>query len=124
MYLFVDLGWYDSESYGIAYKVRGYCKDHSNPELFEEVKVTGDILRSRLHHNYFGQYSYGHQGGDFSYNVVHDNIGYGFDPHDDSDDLTIHNNHVYNNGWHGISESAVGVSSSPPPYRARQNNYI
>jgi len=35
---------------------------------------------------------------------VHHNIGYGFDPHDDSDDLTIHNNHVHNNGWHGISE--------------------
>ena len=45
----------------------------------------------------------------FGSSQVHDNIGYGFDPHDDSDHLTIHNNHVYNNGWHGISES------SPPP---------
>lgn len=65
-----DLGWYDSESYGIAYKVRGYCKDHSNPEIFDLVSVTGDILRSHIHHNYFGHYSYGHQGGDFSFNEV------------------------------------------------------
>lgn len=35
---------------------------------------------------------------------VHDNIGYGFDPHDDSDYVTINNNHVHHNGWHGISE--------------------
>ena len=40
---------------------------------------------------------------------VHDNIGYGFDPHDDSDHLTIHNNHVYNNGWHGISEYSLSL---------------
>ena len=65
-----DLGWYDSESYGIAYKVRGFCKDLSNPEIFDEVNVRGDILRSHIHHLYFGHYSYGHQGGNFSYNEV------------------------------------------------------
>ena len=43
----------------------------------------------------------------FPSSQVHDNIGYGLDPHDDSDHLTIHNNHVYNNGWHGISESSI-----------------
>ncbi len=32
-------------------------------------------------------YSYGHQGGVWEYNKMHDNIQYGFDPHDDSDDL-------------------------------------
>ncbi|CAN0225100.1 unnamed protein product, partial [Laminaria digitata] len=30
---------------------------------------------------------------------------YGFDPHDDSDDLTIANNDVYGNGNHGIIAS-------------------
>ncbi len=121
------------------------------------MSVTGDILRSNIHDLYFGHYSYGHQGGVWSYNEVgarlvpypllpylasyldvgvtsgmtlvgkvlnrpfahcccvhcascrsfvqvHHNIAYGFDPHDDSDDLIIHNNHVHNNGWHGISE--------------------
>ncbi|CAM9724294.1 unnamed protein product [Laminaria digitata] len=112
------LGWYDSESYGIAYKVRGFCKDLSNPEIFDEVNVRGDILRSHIHHLYFGHYSYGHEGGNFSYNEVHDNIGYGFDPHDDSDHLTIHNNHVYNNGWHGI------IASKRCDHVSIQNNVV
>lgn len=49
----------------------------------------------------------------FRSSQVHDNIGYGFDPHDDSDHLTIHNNHVYNNGWHGISEFLHPIQSIP-----------
>lgn len=28
-------------------------------------------------------------------------LSYGFDPHDDSDFLTIHDNIVYDNTWHG-----------------------
>lgn len=112
------LGWYDSESYGIAYKVRGFCIDHSNPEIFEDVAVTGNILGSHIHHLYFGHYSFGHQGGNFSFNEVHDNVGYGFDPHDDSDYLFIHNNHVYNNGWHGI------IASKRCNHVSIQNNHV
>ena len=43
---------------------------------------------------------------------MHDNSGYGFDPHDDSDFLTIHDNEVYDNGYHGIiaSKRCNGVS--------------
>ena len=43
---------------------------------------------------------------------MHDNSGYGFDPHDDSDFLTIHDNEVYGNGYHGIiaSKRCNGVS--------------
>ena len=36
---------------------------------------------------------------------MHDNIEYGFDPHDDSDYLNIHDNTVYDNGNHGIIAS-------------------
>lgn len=46
------------------------------------------------------------------YVQVHDNVGYGFDPHDDSDYVTINNNHVYNNGWHGISEFSLDVKTN------------
>ncbi|CAM9981622.1 unnamed protein product, partial [Discosporangium mesarthrocarpum] len=49
--------------------------------------------------------SYGHQGGTWNDNEVHDNEWYGFDPHDDSDYLTIHRNKVYGNGKHGIIAS-------------------
>ena len=60
----------------------------------------------------FGVYTYGHQQGDWRRNKMHDNSGYGFDPHDDSDFLTIHDNTVYNNGYHGIiaSKRCNGVS--------------
>ncbi|CAM9271896.1 unnamed protein product [Ectocarpus sp. 12 AP-2014] len=112
------LGHYESESYGIAYKVRGFCTDLSNPELFETVGVTGDILGSHIHHLYFGHYSYGHQGGNWSYNTVHDNVGYGFDPHDDSDYVTISNNEVYNNGWHGI------IASKRCDHVTIENNHV
>ena len=60
---------------------------------------------SDIHHNYYGQYSYGHRGGDWSNNTVHDNKQYGFDPHDYSTGLTIHDNVVYNNENHGIIAS-------------------
>ena len=43
---------------------------------------------------------------------MHDNTAYGFDPHDDSDFLTIHDSEVYDNGNHGIiaSKRCNGVS--------------
>ena len=93
-------------------QVRGFCKNKSNPELFDEVNVYGNIYDSDIHHNNFGVYTYGHLQGDWRRNQMHDNSGYGFDPHDDSDFLTIHDNTVYNNGYHGIiaSKRCNGVS--------------
>jgi parallel beta-helix repeat protein len=38
-------------------------------------------------------------------NEMDHNIGYGFDPHDDSDFLVIENNNVHHNGTHGIIAS-------------------
>ncbi|CAM9858476.1 unnamed protein product, partial [Ectocarpus fasciculatus] len=99
------LGYQASESYGISYKVRGYCTDESNPEVFDRVNVRGDIRFSDIHHNWFGHYSYGHQDGLWEYNTMHNCGQYGFDPHDDSDNLRIHNNIVYENGNHGIIAS-------------------
>ncbi|CAM9830342.1 unnamed protein product, partial [Hapterophycus canaliculatus] len=99
------MGWFDSESYGLTWKVRGFCKDLSNPDVFETTNVYGDILNSDIHHMYYGHYTYGHQGGVWDNNKMHDNWQYGFDPHDDSDYLTISNNEVYNNVNHGIIAS-------------------
>lgn len=36
---------------------------------------------------------------------MHDNVEYGFDPHDDSDYLNIIDNEVWGNGNHGIIAS-------------------
>ena len=62
---------------------------------------------------WFGHYSWGHNGGKWTRNEVHDNHGYGFDPHDDSDNVEITGNTVYNNGWHGISKGATPFCLSP-----------
>eukprot|EP00904_Undaria_pinnatifida_P005796 jgi/Undpi1/2346/HiC_scaffold_13.g05729.m1 len=106
------LGFYDGESYGLTWKVRGFCKYKSNPEVFDAVNVYGNMYDSDIHHNHFGMYTYGHQQGDWRRNKMHDNSAYGFDPHDDSDFLTIHDNEVYNNVKHGIiaSKRCNGVS--------------
>eukprot|EP00752_Nemacystus_decipiens_P009061 g8090.t1 len=99
------MGWFDSESYGLTWKVRGFCQDLSNPEVFDTTNVYGDIIGSDIHHMYYGHYSYGHQGGVWTDNKMHDNHQYGFDPHDDSDYLTIARNEVYDNINHGIIAS-------------------
>ena len=100
-----NMGWFDSESYGLTWKVRGFCKDSSNPEVFDRTNVYGDILNSEIYGMYYGHYTYGHQGGVWTNNIMRDNVQYGFDPHDDSDYLTIADNIVYGNGNHGEKES-------------------
>ncbi|CAM9340651.1 unnamed protein product, partial [Sphacelaria rigidula] len=99
------LGYDGTESYGITWKVRGLCEDLSNLDLFDSVRVYGDLQESDVHHLWYGQYSYGHLGGVWTDNELHDNWQYGFDPHDDSDYLTIARNTCYNNGNHGIIAS-------------------
>ncbi|CAN0090334.1 unnamed protein product, partial [Ectocarpus sp. 13 AM-2016] len=71
------LGYWDSESYGLTWKVRGFCEDKSNPEVFDDVNVYGNVYDSDIHHMNFGLYTYGHQQGDWRRNKMHDNSGYG-----------------------------------------------
>lgn len=97
------LGYNAAESYGLAWKVIGNAG--ADFSLFDKVNVYGDIRNSNIHHNYFGVYTYGHEGGQWTGNEVHHNIKYGFDPHDDSDNLLIEDNDVHDNGNHGIIAS-------------------
>lgn len=103
------LGSHNTEAYGLVWKVVDttavYIPVGSTNTLFDLVNVYGDILNSHLHNNFFGMYSYGQYGGHWATNEVDHNIGYGFDPHDDSDYLVIENNYVHDNGWHGIIAS-------------------
>jgi parallel beta-helix repeat protein len=94
------LGSHDGEAYGLSWKVIG--EPGPNYELYDVVNVYGDIFNSYIHHNYFGMYTYGHQGGVWTHNELAYNVAYGFDPHDDSDYLTIAYNYVHHNGTHGI----------------------
>jgi len=101
------LGSHDAEAYGLVWKV--IEPKHVNvgalTNLYNLVNVYGDITHSRLHHNYFGMYSYGAYGMRMTDNELDHNVGYGFDPHDDSDYLVIEGNNVHHNGWHGIIAS-------------------
>ena len=97
------LGYAGAEAYGLVWKVLGSLT--SVPDLYDRVQVRGDILDSNIHHNYFGVYTFGHQGGRWANNEVAYNVEYGIDPHDDSDALLIENNFVHHNGNHGIIAS-------------------
>jgi parallel beta-helix repeat protein len=102
------LGSHRAESYGLVWKVLEdkYYRPYGHvTNLFKIVNVYGDIIRSRLHHNFFGMYSYGSYGQVMTDNEVDHNVGYGLDPHDDSDWLVIERNNVHHNGYHGIIAS-------------------
>lgn len=88
------LGYNASESYGVVWKV--------SATNFDQVDVLGDITNSRLHHNYFGAYTYGAHAMRITNNEFDNNVKYGLDPHDDSDYLTITGNNSHHNGNHGI----------------------
>lgn len=106
------LGCHEPESYGLTWKVAEtktndvvFAPYGSVTNLYNLVDVYGDIMRSRIHHNYFGMYSYGSYGMRMIDNEMDHNVGYGFDPHDDSDFLVIEGNNVHHNGTHGIIAS-------------------
>ena len=83
----------------------------------EAGDVLGDVKDSKIHHNHYGVYTFGLQGGQWTGNEVYSNDGYGFDAHDHSDDLVIEGNDVHDNGLvdakgrHGIilSETLAGL---------------
>lgn len=54
-------------------QVRGFCTDKSNPEIFDEVNTYGDVIDSDIHHLFYGLYTYGHLGGLWTGNLMHDN---------------------------------------------------
>lgn len=88
------LGYYGAEAYGLSWKVMDGA--------FAAVDVTGNIVGSHIHHNYFGVYTFGAFGMKIDNNEFNSNVQYGLDPHDDSDSLTITNNSSHDNGNHGI----------------------
>jgi parallel beta-helix repeat protein len=91
------LGFFGAEAYGLSWKVLGIT-----PGIYDQVNVYGNVVGSNIHHNYFGAYTYGADSMLWENNQIHDNVAYGLDPHDDSDNLTIVGNNLYNNGNHGL----------------------
>lgn len=84
----------DTSPYGVSWRM-------SNGKGGTTV-LTGEIINSKFHHNYFGAYTFGATGMTWKGNEFYSNIRYGLDPHDDSNGFLVENNRAYDNGSHGI----------------------
>ena len=80
--------------YGVSWKL--------NKLKLKKVLLTGEVINSKFHHNYFGTYTYGATGMLWKGNEFYENIRYGLDPHDDSNGFMIEKNIAHDNGSHGI----------------------
>jgi parallel beta-helix repeat protein len=81
--------------YGVSWRI-------VDQEAFGQELTTGYVENSRFHHNYFGIYTFGATGMVFRNNEMYENIQYGFDPHDDSNNFIIEHNYAHDNGNHGL----------------------
>ena len=99
----------NASPYGIAWKM-------SKGKLLNTL-LTGEVINSRFHNNYFGAYTFGATGMVWRGNKLYDNVRYGLDPHDDSNGFLVENNVAYNKGAHGI------IFSKRCMYNTIRNNY-
>ncbi|MCB0187994.1 MAG: right-handed parallel beta-helix repeat-containing protein, partial [Caldilineaceae bacterium] len=90
------LGSKDGESYGISWRDVG---EESGAFI---TRVTGEVLNSKIHHNYYGIYTYQAENMTFRGNEFYENIRYGFDPHDYSHHFVVEENVAHHNGAHGF----------------------
>ncbi|MEZ4859702.1 MAG: right-handed parallel beta-helix repeat-containing protein [Caldilineaceae bacterium] len=81
--------------YGLSWRVE-------NSSRFQHELTTGTYEENDIHDNYMGFYSFGATGMVLRNNKVYNNIQYGLDPHDDSNNFIVEFNDVHNNGNHGI----------------------
>jgi hyaluronan synthase len=81
-------------SYGVSWKI-------DNGQIADDL-LTGVVTGSKFHHNYFGIYTFGATGLLIRDNDFYENVQYGLDPHDDSNNFLVEGNRAYNNGNHGI----------------------
>ncbi len=100
-------------NYGLSWKIPN--------GTFGQNVLTGVVTGNRIHHNYFGLYTYGASGMVIRDNEVYANLQYGIDPHDDSNNLLIEQNLVHHNGNHGIIVSKRVVYSTIRDNRSTDN---
>jgi parallel beta-helix repeat protein len=91
------LGSSDGESYGLSWRDQNL--NENEPFV---TRVTGELIDSDIHHNYYGIYTYQARDMVFRGNKFHHNVLYGFDPHDYSHHILVENNVAYENGAHGF----------------------
>ena len=91
----------------MGYRGKVFSKDISllppvSRELYNRADVFGTITGSTFSGNYFGGYTFGAYCMDVNGNNFTNNLWYGFDPHDDSDYITVTNNSFNGNQGHGL----------------------
>ncbi len=96
------LGSADGESYGLAWRDNNGTNPDGSESTILRTRVSGDVIGSKIHDNYFGIYTY--QAGNmiFRGNEFYNNVRYGFDPHDFTHTVLVEDNIAYNNGSHGF----------------------
>ncbi|MBI2910299.1 MAG: right-handed parallel beta-helix repeat-containing protein [Chloroflexi bacterium] len=94
------LGFFEETAYGISWKVL-HEDDAQNPGILGQG-MTGDILGSKFHHNYFGVYVWGVGDMVVRNNELYENFYYGFDAHTATQRTTVEDNYSHHNGGHGI----------------------
>lgn len=87
---FTDLGFGTGRTSGVAWKGS------------TDAKSYGDVLYAGFFRNYFGAYTYEAEGMRWIGNTFSDNVVYGFDPHDYSNNFLVEGNVAANNGKHGL----------------------
>lgn len=92
------LGSGDGESYGVSWRD---TNDTAAPRTLR-TRVTGTVLNSQFHHNYYGVYTFQASAMIFRGNTFFQNIHYGFDPHDYSHHFIVEDNQSFANGSHGF----------------------
>ena len=112
------LGSSDGESYGLSWRD---INDPKEPDQLR-TRVTGEVINSLIHDNYFGIYTYQASNMIFRGNKFYKNLSYGFDPHDFSHSFLVENNEAYDNGAHGFIIS-VGCHSFIFRNNKSYNNY-
>ena len=92
------LGSADSDSQGVTWRD---LNDAAAPTVLR-ARVTGTVLNSEFHHNYYGAYTSQASNMVFRGNQFHDNLRYGFTPRDFTHDLLAENNLAFSNASHGF----------------------
>ncbi len=90
------VGYGKGEPSGISWRLRppGTTEPASGPK--------GSIINSKVHHNYFGMYSYEATGLEIRDSEFYSHYFYGLDPHDYSHGFVVANNVIRDNGYTGL----------------------
>jgi len=91
---FYDLGFEEGTVSGVAWK---------GAQVGDTIEYSrGASYNSVYERNYFGAYTFEAIKMVWKWNTFRNNISYGFDPHDFSNDFIVEENAAYGNGNHGI----------------------